>query len=1090
MTPVMTQLIGYLQPGLMRESANQTDADLLNRFVRSRDGLAFELLLWRHSAMVWGVCRRILGASPDAEDAFQATFVILSRKANTVIHLPALAGWLHRVAWRTASNARRARGRIRETSSTVDSFSSLRFDPVQQAENAELAAIIDAEIARLPEPFREPFVLCELEGRPLESAARELAIPLGTLNSRLSRARSKLRERLQSRGVALTTLAIAVVPNSMAAATSNILANAIPASALKLAAGVSLFVVPKSLFIASTTAVMMLAGVGYGAWEYVQTQPVPPKLGANEEVVNELAPIDGPVPAGALARLGSQRLRHNGRVSTMAWSPSGKLLASMSLTFEDATARLWDTQTGREVFRVKIDVGRKLIWEAKVPHAIGFANGGREFLVADKKGFRRFDVTSRKELFASDYYGGKSKAAEVLSIAFSPDGKTFVLTREATGLLEIGDTATGTVLKSISHPYADQKELNIHFTSSGKRIVLTELGIEARPFVCDLTTGEQFKTPDGKEGRVLGTSISDKGDIIVGTYSAKNDAIGPMLHSFNAKTGGKIPGWSEGYFKLLIPMQTGNKIVVGLRDEKKSVILDAVTGKRLVDLNSDRPFNYAALSPDGRYMASVSGYSGAIQLWDLSSGKALGISGSNREFAGTCFFDGDKALIDSFTCEKWDWRADRLAGKINIKRDPKFARNQRISPDGSWVAEGTSMHDTGFASGPVILTDSTTGKIVKVLGTKEIPHLIQTISKNAKRLAAVIPNVDKLFVWDIESGAELPGVPPMGDRHPGSIAMSGNGRYFGVVLDGENGGVLKKPNRVFIWDIDARREIGTFETPGENVPNQAFTLGGELLAIGGGSLQVDVAGKCEIPIFEAVSGRMIEKLPSNDDLKNCLGPNLEFSPDSRWLAISERSGMVRLWNVLTGKEHRIEVHKQESAAHFSTDGKMLVTSAEYDPYCYVWDLAAITKEEPVASAKFDADATWNELADADAKKAFEAVRQLVANPIPAMVILKAKLKPRNGLDAKQIDAWIADLDAPKFTDRVRATEELRKVSEWIEPRLIQVRESANAEAKDRLNGIISTIGKPSRERLRVLRAILALQYIDTPEAKKLAAELK
>src|SRR5437660_12529567 len=107
LSTLVLQLRSAAQPSVPRVS----DAELLARFVRNRDAAAFELLFWRHGPMVWGVCRRLLGDSPDAEDAFQAAFVVLARKAGSVASGAALAGWLHRVAWRTALNARQARSR-------------------------------------------------------------------------------------------------------------------------------------------------------------------------------------------------------------------------------------------------------------------------------------------------------------------------------------------------------------------------------------------------------------------------------------------------------------------------------------------------------------------------------------------------------------------------------------------------------------------------------------------------------------------------------------------------------------------------------------------------------------------------------------------------------------------------------------------------------------------------------------------------------------------------------------------------------------------------------------------------------------------
>jgi RNA polymerase sigma factor (sigma-70 family) len=193
-----------------------TDADLLGAFVASRDPDAFAELVRRHGPMVLGVCRRALGATPDAEDAFQVVWLVLIRKARSVSPRGRVGNWLYGVATRTATHARsvRARERNRRPLSDVPD----RPDPHQyQPEIAELAAVVDAELARLPDRYRAAVVLCELEGRTLKDAAAELNVPPGTLASRLARGRALLAERLRTRGFATAGLAGALAATPVSA---------------------------------------------------------------------------------------------------------------------------------------------------------------------------------------------------------------------------------------------------------------------------------------------------------------------------------------------------------------------------------------------------------------------------------------------------------------------------------------------------------------------------------------------------------------------------------------------------------------------------------------------------------------------------------------------------------------------------------------------------------------------------------------------------------------------------------------------------------------------------------------------------------
>jgi RNA polymerase sigma factor (sigma-70 family) len=179
-----------------------SEGQLLSRFVAGGDECAFSTLVSRHGAMVLGVCRRVLGTHPDADDAFQATFLVLLRRAAALQDAESLGPWLYGVAWRVASRARsvNARRRIEEGKAAIDRPDAAL--PVWPAEQRELRAVLDEEINRLPEKYRRPLVLCYLEGLTQEAAARRLRWKAGVLRGRLDRGRLRLRGRLARRGLA------------------------------------------------------------------------------------------------------------------------------------------------------------------------------------------------------------------------------------------------------------------------------------------------------------------------------------------------------------------------------------------------------------------------------------------------------------------------------------------------------------------------------------------------------------------------------------------------------------------------------------------------------------------------------------------------------------------------------------------------------------------------------------------------------------------------------------------------------------------------------------------------------------------------
>jgi RNA polymerase sigma factor (sigma-70 family) len=195
------------------------DGQLVQRFAASRDEAAFAALVQRHGSMVLGICQRLLNDAHDAEDAFQATFLVLARKADSIRRHASVASWLYGVAYRTATKARVAAARRRAAERQAAPVRSAEPDSAQEALWRDLRPVLDEELERLPEKCRAPVVLCYLEGKTTEEAALTLGCPRGTLLSRLAWARERLRARLTRRGVTLSagSLATALTQNAEAA---------------------------------------------------------------------------------------------------------------------------------------------------------------------------------------------------------------------------------------------------------------------------------------------------------------------------------------------------------------------------------------------------------------------------------------------------------------------------------------------------------------------------------------------------------------------------------------------------------------------------------------------------------------------------------------------------------------------------------------------------------------------------------------------------------------------------------------------------------------------------------------------------------
>jgi RNA polymerase sigma factor (sigma-70 family) len=284
--------------GRLHSALDLTDAELLERFVVGRDDVAFEAILHRHGPLVFGVCRRLLNGVHDAEDAFQATFLVLARRAGHIGRPSFLGNWLYGVAVRVAARARKTAVRRQMTERPDgDLTAAACFDTPA---DPDVAPVLHEEVGRLPDKYRAPVVLCYLEGKTNEEAAGRLQWPVGTVKTRLDKAREVLRTRLARRGIALTAGLLAGSPLSaavpagllggtfqaaMAFAAGHVAGQgAISASVLTLSNGVlrAMFLTKLKVVTAAVLAVAVVAGAGGVAWYGTAAEP-PAKAGKPKE---------------------------------------------------------------------------------------------------------------------------------------------------------------------------------------------------------------------------------------------------------------------------------------------------------------------------------------------------------------------------------------------------------------------------------------------------------------------------------------------------------------------------------------------------------------------------------------------------------------------------------------------------------------------------------------------------------------------------------------------------------------------------------------------------------------------------------------
>jgi RNA polymerase sigma factor (sigma-70 family) len=280
-TAIGTVLHNLRRSLLRQDEADLTDGDLLESFITRRDTVAFEALMRRHGPMVLGVCRRVLRNEADAEDAFQATFLVLVRKAASIRPRGMVGNWLYGVAHSTALKARAmSTKRLAKEREAAERPTSARAADSWQ----HLQALLDQELKALPDKYRAAIVLCDLEGKSIKEAARQLGCPQGTVGTRLARGRRLLARRLARQGLALSGGVIAtVIAQQAAAGVPPVLMSSTVKAATLIAAGqaaatgvISAKVatltegVLKAMFLTklkiATGVFLMLAVIGMGAW--------------------------------------------------------------------------------------------------------------------------------------------------------------------------------------------------------------------------------------------------------------------------------------------------------------------------------------------------------------------------------------------------------------------------------------------------------------------------------------------------------------------------------------------------------------------------------------------------------------------------------------------------------------------------------------------------------------------------------------------------------------------------------------------------------------------------------------------------------
>jgi RNA polymerase sigma factor (sigma-70 family) len=1143
---------GVRQTLLAEQEQGPSDGQLLTRFLEQQDEAAFAALVRRHAPLVWGVCRRLLPNLADAEDAFQATFLVLVRKAASIRPREMVANWLYGVARQTARKARATAARRflheRQVAQMPEPEASERRD--------DLGPLLDEELSRLPARYRAVLVLCDLEGQTRSVAARHLGVAEGTVASRLARARSMLARRLARRGVGITasTLVAALAQEAVSAPPPGAVVSSAIRAAWSVAAGQAGAVVVSARIstlaegvvkamlltrLEKMAAILLVLGVAVlscgvlaARWPPGPAAPGKTEAAKGREQLERREAADpaqanpGPLPAGAVAQFGSPRLQDFTIDRSAAFSPDGKRLATSG---SNHPICVWDVASG-ELVRTYNNRGSvyDLRWRADGKlSALTFFNHNvflmQEFGSGAPDLSQEEEQQLQKEAMARELNPpqGKDRPDRLDYCYLSPDGRRVVAiwlqgqeNRRRAAIYQFKHAHTSTIAKP-EREVALPSGYGTWLSSDGTFLVAHVLPTGDEPIrlrAYDLTAAgdrpaweltfpgpqqdrrpESCFSPDGK--RVVMLLWDEKVEVWDGPSGKRVRDLGKLPRTL-INSNGERPGIEvsvDGKRVALLTRSTSGA--------ESGRIVDVDTGAEVCRLTPQPlPFvsGVARFSADGKRLARAG--SGVAAVWDADNGAdACPLPGHRGQVNSLAVLGSGKQVVtagEDLTVRAWESASGKEVWRMMF---PQTMTVKFATSDGALFVDGKAR-TSGRATACL---DAATGKQRALPGQLAAKDFFLACSPDGKQVLTLDATTAAFRIWSWPAGQLQTTFPLSFPRQrqplqPGPMKLAEcrmahftpDGKHFAAVV------YYRDPaEQQIMWSGPDHPFVETWDVAAGRqlrsikLDTRHFPV---LIPHATGLYYFGKDGE----IRDTVSGRLLVKLqpPANRGISWDFVSGMALSPDGRTVAVScgFPDGHLLLFETRTGRfrEKLPLTEKWAAGLAFLPDGRLVSLSRTAVVWAVGLQPAVAGKNEPLGEA--EQAAAWQGLTDPDAEKAWPAMAKLLAAPEETVKLIRQHVHPIPKTSEEMRARIIRDLDSEEFAKREAASMELDRLGLTAVPRAKrELERAASAEVERRLRQFLSEHDRPdlSPGELRSLRAVEILEAAATPAARQLLADL-